>query len=66
MNRKVGDGSANGHPTSARVLVTVRSPEDVVEKIDENLDQRNIPLCPETIGWWPPLRNCERAVQGVR
>lgn len=31
-------------PVQARVPVTVRIPEDVIERIDQQLDDRDIPL----------------------
>ena len=44
MNRKVGNGSPKRRPVSTRVPVTVRLPGDVVERIDEQLDHRDVPL----------------------
>jgi hypothetical protein len=44
MNRKGTNGAAKGRPVSARVPVTIRLPKDVIKKIDEDLDQRDVPL----------------------
>jgi hypothetical protein len=44
MNRKRINGSARTRSAVVRVPVTVRLPENVVKKIDEDLDQRDIPL----------------------
>jgi len=44
MNRKVSNGSSKRRPAPARVPVTVRLPEDVIERIDQQLDDRDIPL----------------------
>ena len=43
MNRRLRNSSSSkgGH---ARVPVTVRLPRNVVQKIDEELDQREVPL----------------------
>lgn len=43
MHRKANNGTSK-RPPSARVPVTVRLPENVVKQIDEELDQRDIPL----------------------
>ena len=44
MNRKANNGSQKRRPAPARVPVTVRLPEDVIERIDQQLDDRDIPL----------------------
>ena len=44
MNRKGGNGSIKRRAGPARVSVTVRLPEDVIERIDQQLDDRDIPL----------------------
>ncbi|MGE0703403.1 MAG: hypothetical protein AB7P22_05635 [Vicinamibacterales bacterium] len=44
MNRKGGNGSIKRRPVPVRVPVTVRLPEDVIERIDQQLDDRDIPL----------------------
>jgi hypothetical protein len=44
MNRKATNGSAKGRTTMARVPVTLRLPKDVIKKIDEDLDQRDVPI----------------------
>ena len=43
MNRKSQNGVAK-QPATARVPVTVRLPEKIVQQIDAELDQRDIPL----------------------
>jgi hypothetical protein len=43
MKRKANSGSSR-RPTSPRVPVTVPLPEGVVKRIDEERDQRDIPL----------------------
>jgi hypothetical protein len=43
MHRKANNGTSK-RPAPARVPVTVRLPENVVKQIDEELDQRDIPL----------------------
>jgi metal-responsive CopG/Arc/MetJ family transcriptional regulator len=43
MHRKSTNGSSKQTGT-ARVAMTVRLPENVVQQIDEQLDQRDIPL----------------------
>jgi hypothetical protein len=43
MKRKASNGSSR-RPVSTRVPVTVRLPENMVKQIDEELDQRDIPL----------------------
>ena len=44
MRRKVSNGSTRRRPGTARVAVTVRLPEIVIKKIDEELDRRDVPL----------------------
>jgi hypothetical protein len=44
MNRKVSNGSVKRRPGSIRVPVTVRLPEDVIERINQQLDDRDIPV----------------------
>jgi hypothetical protein len=44
MNRKASNGSLKRRPASSRVPVTVRLPEDVIERINQQLDDRDIPL----------------------
>jgi hypothetical protein len=44
MNRKAGNGSTKRRTGTARVPVTVRLPEDVIERIDQQLEDRDIPL----------------------
>ena len=44
MNRKASNGSLKRRPVSTRVPLTVRLPEDVVERINQQLDDRDIPL----------------------
>ena len=44
MNRKSTNGSAKRRSVAVRVPVTVRLPEEVIKKIDEDLDQMDIPL----------------------
>ena len=44
MNRKASNGSSKRRPMPARVPVTVRLPEDVVEQINDELGEREIPL----------------------
>ena len=44
MNRKANNGTSKRRPASARVPLTVRLPEDVVERINQQLDDRDIPL----------------------
>jgi hypothetical protein len=43
MKRRASNGSSK-RPVSMRVPVTVRMPEKMVKKIDEELDQRDVPL----------------------
>jgi hypothetical protein len=47
MNRKGSNGSRR-RPASPRVPVTVRLPEEVVERINQQLDDRDIPLSRNT------------------
>ena len=44
MNRKANNGTSKRRSTSPRVPVTVRLPEDVVERINQQLDDRDVPL----------------------
>ena len=44
MNRRTYEKSSKKKPVMHRVPVTVRLPEDVVKQIDEELDQRDVPL----------------------
>ena len=44
MNLKVSNGSLKRRPVSTRVPVTVRLPEDVIDRINQQLDHRDIPL----------------------
>jgi hypothetical protein len=44
MNRKASNGSQKRRPASTRVPLTVRLPEDVVERIKQQLDDRDVPL----------------------
>ena len=44
MNRDAKNGSAKRKPDKSRVPVTVRLPEHVVRKIDEELGERDVPL----------------------
>jgi hypothetical protein len=44
MNRKPSNGSLKRRPVAPRVPVTVRLPEDVVERINQQLDDRDVPL----------------------
>ena len=44
MNRKAGNGSLKRRSSSLRVPVTVRLPENVIERINQQLDDRDIPL----------------------
>ena len=44
MNRKATNGLSRRRPTSPRVPVTVRLPEDVVDRINQQLDDRDVPL----------------------
>ncbi len=44
MNCRASNGSSKRRPASTRVPVTVRLPEDVVERINQQLDDRDVPL----------------------
>jgi hypothetical protein len=44
MNRKASNGSTRRRQASSRVPVTVRLPEDLVERINRQLDDRDVPL----------------------
>jgi hypothetical protein len=45
MSRKaITNGSVKKRPVLARVPLTVRLPEEVIKKIDEDLDHRDVPL----------------------
>jgi hypothetical protein len=44
MNRRVGNGSLKRRPVSSRVPVTIRLPEDLIERINQQLDDRDIPV----------------------
>jgi hypothetical protein len=44
MNRRAGNGSLKRRRVSSRVPVTVRLPEAVIERINQQLDERDIPL----------------------
>lgn len=45
MSRKAAsNGSVKKRPVLARVPLTVRLPEDLIKKIDEDLDHRDVPL----------------------
>jgi hypothetical protein len=44
MIRKATNGSSKRRLTSPRVPVTVRLPENVVERINQQLDDRDVPL----------------------
>jgi hypothetical protein len=44
MNRRANNGSSKRRSASARVAVTVRVPENLVKQIDQDLDQRDVPL----------------------
>ena len=44
MNRKPSNGSSKRRSASTRVPLTVRLPEDVIERINQQLDDRDIPL----------------------
>ena len=44
MRRKASNGSGKKRGAPARVPLTIRLPEDVIEKIDHDLEQRDIPL----------------------
>ncbi len=44
MRRKANNGSGKKRGAAARVPLTIRLPEDVIEKIDHDLEQRDVPL----------------------
>jgi hypothetical protein len=44
MKRKGSSSSSKRRTALARVTLTVRLPEEVINKIDKELDQRDIPL----------------------
>jgi hypothetical protein len=45
MNRKAStNGSVKKRPASARVPLTIRLPETVIKRIDEELGRRDVPL----------------------
>lgn len=44
MSRKATNGTAKKRPTPSRVPLTIRLPEDVIERIDEEIVQRDVPL----------------------
>jgi hypothetical protein len=44
MIRRSANGTMKRRPVPARVPVTVRLPEDVIQRIDQQLDDRDIPL----------------------
>jgi len=44
MSRKATNGSVKRRPVMERVPLTVRLPEDVIKKIDADLNQRDVPL----------------------
>jgi len=44
MNRRDSNGSSRRRQVLARVPVTVRLPENLVKQIDQELDQRDVPL----------------------
>lgn len=44
MNRKASNGLTKRRQAPDRVPVTVRVPEDLVERIDRQLDDRDVPL----------------------
>jgi hypothetical protein len=44
VNRKGTNGASKRRPAAARVPLTVRLPEDVVERINQQLDDRDVPL----------------------
>jgi hypothetical protein len=48
MNRKAStNGSVKKRPASVRVPLTIRLPEEVIKRIDEDLGQRDVPIVPE-------------------
>jgi hypothetical protein len=44
MNRKARNGSVKRRQASTRVPVTIRLPEAVLERIDQELGDRDVPL----------------------
>ncbi len=44
MKRKATNGGSKHKRIPARVPVTVRLPENVIRQIDQDLDQRDVPL----------------------
>ncbi len=44
MNRKASHGSTRRRPASERVTLTVRLPEDLVSRINQRLDARDVPI----------------------
>jgi hypothetical protein len=44
VTRKAINGSSKRRPASVRVPLTVRLPEDVIERINRLLDDRDVPL----------------------
>jgi metal-responsive CopG/Arc/MetJ family transcriptional regulator len=44
MKRRANNGSAKKRQGTARVPVTVRLPETVIQQIDQVLDHRDVPL----------------------
>lgn len=48
MNRRASNGSSRRRAASTRVPVTVRLPEGIVERINQQLDGRDVPLSRNT------------------
>jgi hypothetical protein len=44
VNRRLNNGSSKRRSHSARVPLTVRLPENLVKQIDQELDERDVPL----------------------
>lgn len=44
MNRGQTNGSSKRRTTATRVPVTIRVPENILKKIDQELGQRDVPL----------------------
>ena len=44
MNRKTSNGAHKRRAVSTRVPLTVRLPEDVIARINQQLDDRDVPL----------------------
>lgn len=44
MNRSTAQKMAKRRPATTRVAVTIRLPEDIVEKIDSELELREVPI----------------------